>query len=81
MVVPFLSLDERVEYLYDRGYFRVGSIQDKHRRRLEEINFHYFLGYARNFRYLVDKGSISSAKEPDLVFQLIDLDHTTSAHA
>ena len=51
-IPPFLTVEQRVDYLYDRNYFERGSVTDEHTRRLSGLNFHYFLGYARNYRAL-----------------------------
>lgn len=73
---PFLDLDDRVRYLYERDYFPAGTLTDEHRARLEKLNFHYFLGYARNYRMLVGRGLIDRCqKDPDDVFELIEMDH------
>lgn len=75
---PFLGADERVEYLYRREYFEPGSISEAHRERLSQINFHYFLGYARNYRMLVGHGAVDTPKVPGQVFSLMDKDHEVS---
>ena len=69
---PFLSLDDRVEYLYTKHYFPKDSITEPDRHRLGEINFHYFIGYARNFRMLHDQQLIDTPKTPSQVFDIID---------
>lgn len=77
---PFLSVAQRVRYLYDRQYFEEGTVTDKHAVRLEEVNFHYFLGYARNYRALVGRKLIDvDRKSPDDVFRVIDADARMSA--
>lgn len=74
--VPFLTADQRVTYLYERGYFPAGSVRDEHRARLSTINFHYFLGYARNYRLIASMGSsLVSNSTPDDVFRIIDHEH------
>ncbi|MFC6398007.1 Abi family protein [Luteococcus sanguinis] len=74
--VPFLNLDGRVGYLYERGYFPRGSVTDEHRERLGSMNFHYFLGYARNYRMLTAQGLPCIQQPiPDDVFRVIDRDH------
>ncbi|WP_377000960.1 Abi family protein [Corynebacterium nasicanis] len=42
------------------------------------MNFHYFLGYARNFRELHFEGKLTGAKLPSRVFRLIDVDAEVS---
>lgn len=77
---PFLTVEERVQYLYDRGYFDPGTVSDEHRARLAEVNFHYFLGYARNYRALVGRKQVQvSARHPGDVFRVIDMDARVSA--
>lgn len=76
---PFLDIDGRVQYLYDRDYFDRGTITEEHRERLSRLNFHYFLGYARNYRMLISRGRVGSgSKQPDQVFSLIERDHEVS---
>ena len=79
---PYLSLDARVEYLVSNDYFAAESITEEHRARLARMNFHSFLGYARNYRKLRQDGHLEGVSgTPDDVFALIDLDHQVAAHA
>ena len=78
MHVPFLSLDQRIDYLYRRQYFPEGSLTQEAQERIGSFNFHYFLGYARNFRMLADQNALETAKEPQVLFELIDHDHRIS---
>ena len=75
---PFLSIEERVEYLYKKDYFAKDSLSERDITRLESMNFHYFLGYARNFRELYFDGKLRGRKTPDRVFRLIDVDARVS---
>lgn len=77
---PLLTVKERVQYLYDREYFACGTVDDALRARLAETDFHYFLGYARNYRALIGRQQVQVAqKHPDDVFRVIDLDARVSA--
>lgn len=76
---PFLSLNDRVEYLYEKHYFPNDSFSELDRLLLEKINFHYFIGYARNFRMLHDQQMINCPKEPSQVFKIIEMDTQISA--
>lgn len=79
-IPPFLTVDQRVDYLYERGYFEPGSVTEEHAERLLRLNFHYFLGYARNYRALVGRRQVQvPRKTPDDVFRVIDLDAKVSA--
>lgn len=79
-IPPFLTVEQRVDYLYDRNYFERGSVTDEHTRRLSGLNFHYFLGYARNYRALVGRGQVQVARKlSDDVFRVIDTDSQVSA--
>ncbi|AEX39031.1 Abi family protein [Corynebacterium pseudotuberculosis] len=49
-----------------------------HQSGLEPMKFHYFLGYARNFRELYFDGKLPGRKTPDRVFRLIDVDAKVS---
>lgn len=74
--VPFLNPEQKVAYLYERSYFPKGALTTHHEARLRTLNFHYFLGYARNYRLLSDQGSAGiTAVHPDDVFRMIDRDH------
>lgn len=76
---PFLNLNERIEYLYRQEYFEKASISDDDAARIDQLNFHYFLGYARNYRMLVGRGLVgASTKKISDVFAIIDQDHTVS---
>lgn len=64
-----------MRYLVDHGYVDGSTITDAHRSRLAALNFHYFLGYAGNYRALADRGRIGlPAKDAADLFRLIDLD-------
>ncbi|MFZ1411099.1 MAG: hypothetical protein WAS07_06565 [Micropruina sp.] len=79
-IPPFLTVDQRVDYLYNRDYFERGSVTHEHAEQLSRLNFHYFLGYARNYRALVGRRQVQvSRKSPDDVFRVIDLDGKVSA--
>ena len=71
---PFLSLNDRVDYLYGKHYFPNNSFSDLDKYRLEKMNFHYFVGYARNFRMLHDQKMINCSKGPSQVFEIIEMD-------
>lgn len=75
---PFLTIDKRVDYLYHKDYFAQNSLSEEDVERLESLNFHYFLGYARNFRKLHFDGILKGEKSPSRVFRLIDIDATIS---
>lgn len=67
-----------MDYLYKKDYFARNSFTDCDIARLESMNFHYFLGYARNFRELYFDGKLGGQKTPDRVFRLIDIDARVS---
>ena len=75
---PFLTIEERVEYLYRKDYFARGSFSEEDIARLESMNFHYFLGYARNFRELYFDKALTGEKIPSRVFNIIDVDAKVS---
>ncbi len=79
---PYLSLDARVEYLVSNDYFAAESITEEHRARLARMNFHSFMGYARNYRKLRQGGHLEGVSgTPADVFALVDLDHRVATHA
>lgn len=75
----YLTLDDRVDYLIDKGYAIDGAVSQDVRHLLTSMNFHYFLGYARNFRALVNGGKISGDTSLDRLLSLIRLDRQFSA--
>lgn len=64
---PFLTLDEQVDYLYRKDYFAPNSFLEEDIARLKSMNFHYFLGYARNFRELYFQRKLTGEKTPSRV--------------
>lgn len=77
---PFLTTAEKVTYLAERHYFQRASITDEDVNRLSTVNFHFFIGYARNFRYLHDNGAISVPKNAKEVFKIMDADAQMSSY-
>ena len=76
---PFLTLDRQVDYLYRKDYFAPNSFLEEDIARLKSMNFHYFLGYARNFRELYFQRKLTGEKTPSRVFKLIDVDAEVSS--
>jgi abortive infection bacteriophage resistance protein len=75
---PFLTFDERVLYLTTKDYVVSGQMSDASRDFLSGVNFHYFLGYGRNFRKLrLEQPAYASASLDDLV-QIVRTDHELS---
>ena len=79
-VPPILSLDDRIQYLEDKKYFPCGSISPENCRRLDTLNFHYFLGYARNYYKISRHTDLVSSPSIDDVFEIIDSDHKMSTY-
>lgn len=75
---PYLTPDQRAEYLVRRGYIEQGDLTDEARSFLAVTNFHYFLGYARNFRKLRREGAIEGDDRIDRVIRMVELDHAVS---
>lgn len=75
---PYLTPDQRAEYLVDRGYIEARELSDEAKSFLGRTNFHYFLGYARNFRKLRREGLIDGDDRIDRVIQIVQLDHDVS---
>lgn len=75
---PYLSLRQRVAYLDEKGYFPEVSPTDAERARLELVNFHYLLGYARNLKAASRRAKLPAPVLSDL-FHVMDLDHELSA--
>lgn len=75
---PFLSIDERIQYLYAREYVQSGCVTPDSAQRLARMNFHYFLGYARNYRLIAGDTNLVGHKDIVDIFQIIDMDHRMS---
>lgn len=74
---PYLPLGQRVAYLDEKGYFPEVSPTDAELERLESVNFHYLLGYARNLKAASSRAKLPAPVLSDL-FQVMDLDHEIS---
>lgn len=75
---PYLTPEQRADYLVRRGYIEAGELSDEAKSFLGRTNFHYFLGYARNFRKLRREGLIDGDDRIDRVIQMVQLDHEVS---
>lgn len=75
---PYLTPKQRAEYLVRRGYVEAGDLSEEATSFLGRTNFHYFLGYARNFRKLRRDGLIEGDDRIDRVIQMVQLDHEVS---
>ncbi|MGX6967703.1 Abi family protein [Corynebacterium sp. c7Ub_26] len=74
-VPPHLPNDtQRREYLRNKGYFDETLLSDELVAQLSHLNFHYFLGYARNYAMLHNLGIFKGNRDPQHVFDLISLD-------
>ena len=75
---PFLTLDERLEYLSRKNYLFDSETTDDDRSRLATLNFHYFLGYARNYRHLASIAQVPTDDVLARVLRLVELDRALS---
>lgn len=75
---PYLTLENRADYLVDRGYMEKGELSADAKAFLGRTNFHYFLGYARNFRKLRREGRVEGNDRIDRVIELVMIDHEVS---
>ncbi|MGC3995158.1 MAG: Abi family protein [Propionicimonas sp.] len=71
---PFLTLDERVDYLRRKNYLFDSIPSERAQERLAGVNFHYLLGYARNYRLLGSTGRVPTDDALDRVFDIVDAD-------
>lgn len=71
---PFLSVEARVAYLERKSYLFGSEPTQEARERLNEVNFHYLLGYARNYRMLAAQGSVPTDDVLTRVFSIVDAD-------
>lgn len=76
---PFLSFDEQVKFLQKREYFCASADEIKlSLERLSPINFHYYLGFARNFHRLANSTKtrhIEFDRTPETLEKIIKHDH------
>lgn len=76
--IPYLDFPQRVRYLIEREYFDEVALARDEQAFLESINFHYFLGYARNFRKMrPEVKGFSSASISELI-EVVRLDQELS---
>lgn len=79
-VPPHLPKDnQRLQYLVDKQYFGTGLLNSEQVEQLSLVNFHYFLGYARNYAKLHDLGVFTGPRDPQHVFDLISLDQKVAS--
>src|SRR5690625_4566561 len=69
---------QRLDYLQSKQYFGSRSLSEEQSVQLGQINFHYFLGYTRNYARLHDLGIFTGTRDPQHVFDLIRLDQQVS---
>ncbi|STC69270.1 Abi family protein [Corynebacterium pilosum] len=79
--IPFLeTTDAKIAYLVDeKKYFSGDQFDDDVRKSLERLNFHFFLGYARNVDKLRKSGLTNADADPRHVFELVELDRQVSS--
>lgn len=77
--VPHLTVEDRVQYLVDKGYSKGNPIGDRVRQFLPHANFHHFLGYARNYGRLVAEDRVELDPSLDAVVSIIETDQRISA--
>lgn len=76
---PFLTLDQRLEYLVRKNYLFDGIPSDDARESLGNLNFHYFLGYARNYRQLGSRSVVRTDGDVlERMLSLVELDRELS---
>lgn len=68
------TIEQRVAYLRGKQYFGDAPLSGELATKLRNINFHYFLGYARNYSKLHDLGIFTGQRNAEDVFELISLD-------
>lgn len=77
-VRPYLDVEGRVAYLVSHGYVEDDDLSEAAMAFLGRTNFHYFLGYARNFRKLRREGRLDGDVSLDRAIQMVRLDHQVS---
>ena len=75
---PLYSAEDRWSYLVAKNYFDSAPLSEEYAHQLEQLNFHYFLGFARNYAHLHDRDVFSGRRTIEHVFDLIALDHEVS---
>lgn len=77
--VPPLPIESRAQYLVNKGYTRGGDVGPAVREFLPHVNFHHFLGYARNYGKLTSEGRISLDTSLDAVVKIIETDRQVAS--
>ena len=70
--IPFLKSEEKLTFLRTHHMIEADPNDENEFAWLESINFHYMLGYARNYRALVDRELIRGAKRLSQIRSIID---------
>lgn len=76
---PFLDRGGKAAYLESKGYGDASEVSDDSWAFLDQTNFHYFLGYARNYRALARAGKVPSDSRIDRVVEIVRLDQQLSS--
>lgn len=79
VVPPYLTLDDRLDYLARKNYLfgSVASAEDV--EQMGRMNFHYFLGYARNYRMLAEQGAVPKDDALHHMLAIVDADRELAA--
>lgn len=75
---PFLTVEGRIDYLTRKNYLFGSVPTDSARERLAVINFHYLLGYARNYRALASQSLVPQDDVLTRVLAIVDADREVS---
>ncbi|OFQ61159.1 hypothetical protein HMPREF2928_01165 [Rothia sp. HMSC072B04] len=69
------SFEEKMEYMISKGYFQqIPNLNEKDLEMFESTNFHYLLGYIRQYNRLIEFGEISGPFNLSEVLDIVRMD-------
>lgn len=77
--IPFLGLQEREKFLREHNMIDDKKLSDEDRLWLETVNFHYLMGYARNYRAMARQRIVEGPKSFADIRSILDVEVKFSA--
>lgn len=73
----FLEYEEKIQYLIERKYANnIDDFNDSNVKNIKNMNFHYFLNYAHNYKtFIKDNSNVEEENHIDNINKIIFLDH------
>ena len=78
VISPYLTTEGKLKYLVEHGYTKDTLLHESTTMLLERTNFHYFLGYARNYRSLIRAEKVHPDSPIDDIANIVRFDHELS---